>query len=71
MGGGAPATIQTDIIGPASATGILHAVLLTGGSAFGLAAYSGVMRPALLWDAAAPRYPGKCWRWPWVGRYTR
>ena len=44
MGGGAPATIQTDIIGPHSATGILHAVLLTGGSAFGLAAYAGVMR---------------------------
>jgi L-aminopeptidase/D-esterase-like protein len=44
MGGGAPATIQTDIIGPSSATGILHAVLLTGGSAFGLAAYGGVMR---------------------------
>jgi len=44
VGGGAPATIQTDIIGPGSATGILHAVLLTGGSAFGLAAYAGVMR---------------------------
>jgi L-aminopeptidase/D-esterase-like protein len=44
MGGGAPASIQTDIIGPGSATGILHAVLLTGGSAFGLAAYAGVMR---------------------------
>ncbi|MEP7004022.1 MAG: P1 family peptidase, partial [Chloroflexota bacterium] len=44
MGGGAPATIQTDIIGPTSATAILHAVLLTGGSAFGLAAYAGVMR---------------------------
>lgn len=44
MGGGAPATIQTDVIGPASATAILHAVLLTGGSAFGLAAYGGVMR---------------------------
>lgn len=42
--GGAVATIQTDIIGPASATAILHAVLLTGGSAFGLAAYAGVMR---------------------------
>jgi len=41
MGGGAPATIQTDIIGPGSATGILHAVLLTGGSAFGLAAHAG------------------------------
>jgi L-aminopeptidase/D-esterase-like protein len=44
MGGGAPATSQTDISGPGSATGILHAVLLTGGSAFGLAAYAGVMR---------------------------
>ena len=44
IGGGAPATIQTDIIGPASATAILHGVLLTGGSAFGLAAYGGVMK---------------------------
>lgn len=44
IGGGAPATIQTDIIGPTSATAILHGVLLTGGSAFGLAAYGGVMR---------------------------
>ena len=44
VGGGAPATIQTDIIGPTSATAILHAVFLTGGSAFGLAAYAGVMR---------------------------
>ncbi|HEX6060844.1 MAG TPA: P1 family peptidase [Candidatus Limnocylindria bacterium] len=44
MAGGAPATIQTDIIGAGSATGVLHAVLLTGGSAFGLAAYAGVMR---------------------------
>ncbi len=44
MGGGAPATIQTDVIGPTSATAILHAVLLTGGSAFGLAAYGGVMK---------------------------
>jgi L-aminopeptidase/D-esterase-like protein len=42
--GGAPATIQTDVIGPASATALLHAVLLTGGSAFGLVAYDGVMR---------------------------
>ncbi|MHB8631070.1 MAG: P1 family peptidase [Candidatus Limnocylindria bacterium] len=44
VGGGAPATIQTDIIGPSSATAVLHGVLLTGGSAFGLAAYAGVMR---------------------------
>lgn len=44
IGGGAPATIQTDILGPTSATAILHGVLLTGGSAFGLAAYSGVLK---------------------------
>ena len=44
VGGGAPATIQTDVIGPTSATAILHGVLLTGGSAYGLAAYAGVMR---------------------------
>ena len=42
--GGAAGTIQTDIIGTASATALLHAVLLTGGSAFGLVAYDGVMR---------------------------
>jgi L-aminopeptidase/D-esterase-like protein len=42
--GGAVGTIQTDVIGTASATALLHAVLLTGGSAFGLAAYDGVMR---------------------------
>jgi L-aminopeptidase/D-esterase-like protein len=42
--GGAAGTIQTDIIGPASATAILHGVLLTGGSSFGLVAYDGVMR---------------------------
>jgi len=42
--GGAAGTIQTDVIGPGSATAVLHAVLLTGGSAFGLVAYDGVMR---------------------------
>ncbi|HEY8808182.1 MAG TPA: P1 family peptidase [Candidatus Limnocylindria bacterium] len=42
--GGGVATIQTDVIGRASATALLHAVLLTGGSAFGLVAYDGVMR---------------------------
>src|SRR5260370_20987 len=44
VGGGAVGTIQTDVIGPTSATAVLHAVLLTGGSAYGLAAYAGVMR---------------------------
>ncbi len=63
MGGGAPATIQTDIIGPASATGILHAVLLTGGSAFGLAAYGGVMR---FLEQRGVGVPVRDWRVPHV-----
>jgi L-aminopeptidase/D-esterase-like protein len=42
--GGAPGTVQTDVIGPASGTALLHGVFLTGGSAFGLVAYDGVMR---------------------------
>ena len=63
VGGGAPATIQTDIIGPASATAILHAVLLTGGSAFGLAAYGGVMK---FLDERGVGVPVRQWRVPHV-----
>ena len=63
MGGGAPGTIQTDIIGPGSATGILHAVLLTGGSAFGLAAYGGVMR---FLEERGVGVPVRDWRVPHV-----
>jgi L-aminopeptidase/D-esterase-like protein len=63
MGGGAPATIQTDIIGPASATAILHGVLLTGGSAFGLAAYAGVMR---FLEAKGVGFSLREWRIPLV-----
>jgi L-aminopeptidase/D-esterase-like protein len=61
--GGAPATIQTDIIGPASATAILHGVLLTGGSAFGLAAYAGVMR---FLEAKGVGFSLREWRIPLV-----
>lgn len=64
VGGGAPATIQTDIIGPASATALLHAVLLTGGSAFGLAAYAGVMR---FLEEKGIGFPVREWRVPHVG----
>jgi L-aminopeptidase/D-esterase-like protein len=42
--GAAPATRETDLLRLGSLVGRVHAVLLTGGSAFGLDAASGVMR---------------------------
>jgi L-aminopeptidase/D-esterase-like protein len=42
--GGAPGTRETDAIRPGTVTPEVHAVLLTGGSAFGLAAADGVQR---------------------------
>jgi L-aminopeptidase/D-esterase-like protein len=42
--GGAPGTRETDLLDPVNAVGRVHAVLLAGGSAFGLDAASGVMR---------------------------
>jgi L-aminopeptidase/D-esterase-like protein len=42
--GGGPGTRETDLLSPASAAAGAHAVLLTGGSAFGLAAADGVVR---------------------------
>ncbi len=42
--GGAPGTLETDVLHPANLVQQAHGVLLTGGSAFGLAAASGVMR---------------------------
>lgn len=42
--GGAPATRETDLLRPLYMVEEVHAVLLTGGSAFGLDAASGVMR---------------------------
>jgi L-aminopeptidase/D-esterase-like protein len=44
VGGGAPATRETDLLAPTATVQAIHALLLTGGSAFGLAAASGVMR---------------------------
>ncbi|MFI5271948.1 MAG: P1 family peptidase [Ktedonobacterales bacterium] len=42
--GGAPATRETDLLSPLCFMREVHAVLLTGGSAFGLAAADGIMR---------------------------
>ena len=42
--GGAPATRETDLLRPGMLIDHVHAVLLTGGSAFGLGAAGGVMR---------------------------
>ncbi len=42
--GGAPGTRETDLLAPGRLVREVHAVLLTGGSAFGLAAADGVMR---------------------------
>lgn len=41
--GGAPGTRETDILKSEKAAGVAHAVVLTGGSAYGLAAADGVM----------------------------
>src|SRR5258708_28603818 len=42
--GAAPATRETDLLRPGSLVGRAHAILLSGGSAFGLDAASGAMR---------------------------
>src|SRR5438067_980553 len=42
--GAAPATRETDVLRRGALVGRAHAILLTGGSAFGLSAASGVMR---------------------------
>src|SRR5688572_8234046 len=42
--GAAPGTRETDLLRPGSLVGRIHAVLLSGGSAFGLDAAGGVMR---------------------------
>ena len=42
--GGAPGTRETDLLNPINLVGKVHAIVLAGGSAFGLDASSGVMR---------------------------
>jgi putative pantetheine hydrolase len=49
--GGGPATAETDALGPGTVSGRVDAVLLTGGSAFGLPAAAGVQR----WCEEQPR----------------
>ena len=44
LSGSAPATRETDLLSPAARAPAVQAVMLTGGSAFGLAAAQGVMR---------------------------
>jgi L-aminopeptidase/D-esterase-like protein len=59
--GGAPGTRETDLLRPMHLVQEVHAVLLTGGSAFGLAAADGVMRyletQGVGFDAGAARVP--------------
>jgi L-aminopeptidase/D-esterase-like protein len=59
--GGAPGTRETDLLRPGMLVEEAHAVLLTGGSAFGLAAADGVMafleEAGVGFDAGAARVP--------------
>ena len=59
--GGAPGTRETDAIRPGTSVNEIHAVLLTGGSAFGLAAAGGVVRwleeRGVGFDAGVARVP--------------
>lgn len=59
--GGAPATRETDLLRPMNLVDGINAVLLTGGSAFGLDAASGVMRyleeRGIGFDAGVARVP--------------
>lgn len=59
--GGAPGTRETDAIRPGTSVPEVHAVLLTGGSAFGLAAADGVVRwleeQGIGFDAGIARVP--------------
>jgi L-aminopeptidase/D-esterase-like protein len=59
--GGAPATRETDLLRPGMLVKEVHAVLLTGGSAFGLAAADGVLRfleeQGIGFDAQVARVP--------------
>ena len=55
MRGGGPGTRETDLLDPRNLVERLHAVVLTGGSAYGLAAADGVMRRL---EAAGRRLPG-------------
>jgi L-aminopeptidase/D-esterase-like protein len=59
--GAAPGTLETDVLHPGNLVQRIHGVLLTGGSAFGLAAAEGVMRyleeRGVGFDAGVARIP--------------
>jgi L-aminopeptidase/D-esterase-like protein len=59
--GGAPGTRETDLLRPGMRIQEIHAILLTGGSAFGLAAADGVMRyleeQGVGYDASVAKVP--------------
>src|SRR5579859_1454156 len=57
--GGAPGTRETDLLGPGRLVHQIHAVLLTGGSAYGLAAADGVMRYLAERGAGLPVGPSR------------
>lgn len=61
--GGAPGTRETDVLTPGNSVEKIHAVLLTGGSAFGLDAAGGVMQ---VLEAAGVGYPVRNARVPIV-----
>lgn len=68
--GGGPATRETDLLGPTASVERVHAVVLSGGSAFGLSAGTGVMDRLATRriglpvgphpDAIVPLVPGAC-----------
>ena len=43
--GGGPASRESELLKPLAAAQVIHAIVLAGGSAFGLDAAGGVMRP--------------------------
>ena len=59
--GAAPGTRETDLLAPGNSVPVAHAVVLTGGSAFGLATADGVMRwldeRGVGWPTPAGRVP--------------
>ncbi len=61
VAGGAPATRETDLLRPEETVDQVHAVMLSGGSAFGLAASSGAAeeleRRSIGLDLGIARYP--------------
>src|SRR5512143_1545793 len=57
--GGAPGTLQTDAVRSGSSVPAVHGVVLAGGSAFGLAAVTGVMRYLEERGAGTPTGPVK------------